>query len=80
MYARRKGTTWFIAAMNGLNEAKSINIDVAFLKGNYSLSAIKDDKNKQDNAVVENSILSGNSKMAIVLNANGGYVARLIKL
>lgn len=80
LFARRKGTTWFVAAMNGTAESKTINVDLSFLKGNYKSSLIKDDKDKQDNAIVENSTVSANSKITIVLNANGGYVARLTKL
>jgi alpha-glucosidase len=80
IYARRKGSDWFVAAMNGTAEAKTITVDLSFLKGNYKVSLIKDDKDKQDNVIVGNSTVSGNSKMEIVLNSNGGYVARLTKL
>lgn len=79
IYARRKGTTWFLAAMNGTNETKSVSANLSFLKGSYKLSQVKDDKDKQDNAMVENSTIQGNSKLTIVLNANGGYAARFTK-
>jgi alpha-glucosidase len=79
LYARRNGTTWFLAAMNGTNEVRTINVDLFFLKGNFLFTSIKDDKDKQDNVLVNNSKLSGSSKLTIVLNANGGYVGRFSK-
>ncbi len=80
IYARRKGTTWFVAAMNGTNEPKSISVDLSFLKAEYSLSSVKDDKDKQANALLENSKVSADSKITITLNANGGYAARFEKV
>ena len=79
LYARRKGTTWFLAAMNGTNEPKSFSVDLSFLKGSYTLSSVKDDKDKQHNAVIDNTNVSGKSKITIVLNANGGYAGRFSK-
>lgn len=80
LFARRKGTTWFLAAMNGTNESKSINIDLSFLKGSYTLSSVKDDKDKQANALLENVNVSADSKITITLNGNGGYVGWFEKL
>ncbi len=80
LYARRKGTTWFLAAMNGINKPKSINVDLSFLKGSYTLSSVNDDKDKQANALLENSSVTVNSNITITLNANGGYVGRFEKL
>jgi alpha-glucosidase len=79
LYARRNGTSWFLAAMNGTDEFKTITVDLSFLKNNYNLSLIKDDKNKQDNALLENSKVSGVSKITIVLNGNGGFAARFVR-
>jgi len=79
LFARRKGTTWFLAAMNGTNESKSITVDLSFLKGNYLFTSVKDDAGKQDNAVLDNAKVSDVSKITIVLNANGGYAGRFSK-
>lgn len=76
LYARRNGTTWFLAAMNGTNESKSITVDLSFLKGNYLFASVKDDAGKQNNAVINNSKISAKSKLIIMLNANGGCVGR----
>ena len=79
LYARRKGTTWFIGVMNGLNETKTVTLDLSFLKGKYTLYAVKDDKNKQNNALLQEEKISGKAAITISLNANGGYAARLEK-
>ena len=45
LYARRKGDTWFLLAMNGLHTPITIKADLSFLgKGNYKLFAVKDEK------------------------------------
>jgi len=80
LYARRKGGTWFIAAMNGANQQKNINIKLSFLKGGrYALNAVRDDEQQQANALPENAVVSGGSVLTINLNAKGGYVGKLIK-
>jgi alpha-glucosidase len=79
LYARRKGTTWFLAAMNGTSEPKSIDVDLSFLRGNYLFASVKDDTGKQNNAVIGNTKISGKSKLTIVLNANGGYAGKFSK-
>jgi len=80
LYARRKGTTWFVAAMGSNKEIQTEEVNLSFLKGNYMLSTLKDDKNKQANALLENSKVTASSKMTIVLNADGGYVGRFEKI
>ncbi len=80
LYARRKGTTWFIAAMSSNKEEKTIEVSLSFLRGNYTLASVKDDKEKQANALLDNSKVSAGSKIIITLNANGGYAARFEKL
>ncbi|MEQ1796471.1 MAG: glycoside hydrolase family 97 catalytic domain-containing protein [Lacibacter sp.] len=80
IYARKKGTTWFLAALNGTNEPKFISVDLSFLKSNYSLSSVKDDKDKQAGALLENSKVFSGSKITITMNGNGGYAARFEKV
>lgn len=80
LYARRKGNTWFIAAINGTNTPSNLNVPLTFLKkGAYKLSSIKDDKQKQANAVLENGNATTATTLTIDLNAAGGYVARFDK-
>jgi len=77
LFARRKGTSWFIAAMNGVNETKTIAVDLSFLKGNYILSSVKDDKEKQANTILGDEKINSKTTLTITLNANGGYMGRL---
>ncbi len=79
LFARRKGTAWFIAAMNGTNEPEKITLPLNFLKGKYNFSSIQDDSNKQDSAVLKNITVLSGASITINLNANGGYVTRLTK-
>ena len=79
VFARRKGTTWFIAAMNGTKEAKTIALNLSFVKGSYVLSTVKDDAAKQANAILESIKIAGGSSITISLNGFGGYVGRLEK-
>ncbi len=78
LFVRRKGAVWFLAAMNGSNEMKTININLSFLKkSTYTCYSIADDKDKQANAIVENKTVSAGSNFSISLNAAGGFVARI---
>jgi alpha-glucosidase len=81
LYARRKGNSWFLAAMNGEAEMKNITVDLSFLKkGIYKTTFIKDDPAKQASGTI--GIAESNSSTAITinLNPNGGYAARLDKV
>lgn len=81
LYARRKGDTWFLAAMNGVHESKTLSIDLSFLqKGSYKFYAMKDDKSKQANALFENSQVLSKSIITINLNAEGGFAGRFQKV
>ena len=78
LFARRKGTTWFLAAMNGTTIPTTLYVPLSFLKnGAYKFSSVKDDKEKQANAIVENSKVSSSTILTIELNATGGYVGRI---
>ena len=80
LFARRKGTIWFLAAMNGTNESVTLHVPLSFLKkGTYKFYSAKDDKEKQANAIVENSKVSSSTILTIDLNATGGYVGRFQK-
>ena len=80
IFARRKGNKWFLAAMNGEHQAKSIKINLSFLgKGNYKFSTITDDAAKQANALLATSVVSGGSAITINLNPEGGFVGSFEK-
>jgi alpha-glucosidase len=80
LFARRKGSTWFLAAMNGSKEPVTLQLPLSFLKkGTYKLAVVKDDKQKQANAILEDQKVIPSSILTIEINGSGGYVARLEK-
>jgi alpha-glucosidase len=78
VYARRKGHTWFLAALNGLAEPRTLQIKLSFLKKReYSFSIARDDAKTQAGAVLENIKLSANQSITINMNGYGGFLARI---
>jgi alpha-glucosidase len=80
VFARRKGNTWFIAAINGPT-SKQVTINLSFLgKGDtYVANIIRDDKAGQQTAKQEQIKVIKNQSINIDLNAAGGFVAQLVK-
>ena len=75
-FARRKGNTWFIAVMNGI-DAKTIKIPLTFLKGgNYSASVVKDDPSNSAAVKVENATYKSSDVIELSLQSGGGYIAK----
>jgi alpha-glucosidase len=75
-FARRKGTSWFIAVMNGV-DAKKIDISLNFLKKsiNYKVMEAKDDAS--GNALlIENKKYTSTDQISLQLIAGGGYIAK----
>lgn len=67
IYARRKGATWFVAALNGINQAQAILVNLSFLKtGNYALNSLNDDPLKQANVRVENTSSTTRSQLPLI--------------
>lgn len=77
VYARRKGTVWFLAVMNG-TEAKKITIPLKFLTGNYKAIIAKD---ATDGALltIENTTAGAGDTWHLDLVAGGGFIARFVK-
>ena len=40
--ARRKGNTWYVAGINGTDEAKTLNIDLSFIRGKGKVTVFAD--------------------------------------
>jgi alpha-glucosidase len=78
VFARRKGSTWFLAVMNGVGERK-IKIPLSFLKGNYKTLILKDDPAKSSAVVINDGNFSGKDNFEIYLVSGGGFIARFIK-
>lgn len=78
VFARRKGTTWFVAVMNGV-QPKKIKIPLTFLKGNYKALIAKDDGNNSALLIMENKNYSDKDVIELDLVSGGGYIARFTK-
>jgi alpha-glucosidase len=78
VFARRKGTTWFLAVMNGV-APKKIKIPLSFLKGNYKVFIAKDDPAESASVLVEQKKMSAKDVIELNLAAGGGYIAKFSK-
>jgi alpha-glucosidase len=75
-YARRKGNTWFVAVMNGV-EAKKISIPLTFLKnGNYKATMINDDPASFASIKAWSINYSSKDVIKLDLTTGGGFIAR----
>ena len=76
VYAQRKGTTWFLSVINGLNP-KSVKIPLTFLgTGNYETYIIKDNPDNPADAVIETGTAKKDDIKKINLLTGGGYMIR----
>jgi alpha-glucosidase len=75
MFARRRGTTWFVAAMNG-RQARTLTVDLSFLPSRPARAlVVRDDLATDAGVVVESRDVSG--AIEIPLRAAGGFVLRV---
>jgi alpha-glucosidase len=78
VFARRKGNTWFVAVMNGV-EPKKIKIPLTFLKGNYKVLEAKDDPGNSASIIMNNINYSDKDVIDLDLVSGGGYIGRFTK-
>jgi alpha-glucosidase len=78
VYARRKGTTWFLAIMNGVDQ-KKIKIPLKFLKGNYKALIARDDGTNSAALIMETKDYAANDVIELDLVSGGGFIARFTK-
>ena len=75
--ARRRDTTWFVAALNG-PAARTLRIDLGFLgKGRYDALVVRDTKDDAAAVGVEHTGVAADTPLTIELRAAGGFIARL---
>ncbi len=75
-YARRKGDTWFLAAMCG-PQAKTIRVPLSFLGDGQYKAALVRDKAGDDAAVeIEHVTHQRSDTLTIELRAGGGFLGR----
>jgi len=74
VFARRKGKTWFLAVMNGV-EPKKIRLPLNFLKGHYIAEIAKDSGTESASVMVENKAYSAKDVLELNLVSGGGFIA-----
>lgn len=74
-YARRSGTTWFVAIMNG-PAPKSIRVPLSFLAGGSYTASVVHDGADASTVTVGTETHKQTDTLTIDLRAGGGFVAR----
>jgi alpha-glucosidase len=78
-FARRNGSTWFLAIMNGAT-AKTINIPLTFLGGGkYQAMLARDQRDEAAAVKIENATFSRSDSLTVEMRAGGGFIARFAK-
>jgi alpha-glucosidase len=77
VFARRTGDTWFVAAVNG-TDARTIRLELPFLKGNYRATMLRD-TGEAAAVKVEHVTVQGADPLFVTLRSGGGFVARFVR-
>lgn len=76
-FARRRGTQWFVAVINGA-AARSLKIDLRFLgRGEWSLASLADDASRPDGYDRTKRTVRSTGAIDVPLRAQGGFVGWL---
>lgn len=76
VYAQRKGTTWFLSIINGL-QPETLKIPLTFLgPGIYKTLILNDDPENPASVKINRSSAIKNDILNIDLNPGGGYMSR----
>ena len=78
VFARRKGRSWFLAIMNGV-EPKKIKIPLSFLNGNYKAEIVKDHPSESAAVLVGEKSYSSKNVLELELVSGGGLIAQFSK-
>ncbi|MBW3128610.1 glycoside hydrolase family 97 protein [Hymenobacter profundi] len=79
LLARRSGTTWYLAALNG-EKAQSVAVDLGFLgTGSYQAATLADEAGNPKADAIQKSSVSKKSKLTLKLVEGGGYLSRFTK-
>lgn len=68
--ARRKGKTWFISAINGENKAKSVELDLSFIKSDNGMMITDGKAGSLEQSMVNSE------KIKVEMKAFGGFVIK----
>lgn len=73
-FARRKGTTWYLAVING-DGPHTADIDLSFLGGKkYTLTALTDKPNAREGQVTVQKKVKKNTTLHVNMPSGGGYL------
>lgn len=79
VFARRTGSTWFLAVMCG-PQARTIRVPLSFLgDGQYKAILVRDDSADDATLKIENTTQKQGDSLTIEMRAGGGFVARFQK-
>ena len=79
VFARRKGTTWYLSVLNG-EKAQDLKLHLSFLKtGSYQTALLKDVAQSPEKAAISTKTYDKNSIININLQSGGGFVAKFKK-
>jgi alpha-glucosidase len=75
-FAQRKGTTWFLSILNGL-QPKTVKIPLTFLsKESYNTYTLNDNSENPAAVIVSEAIAEQNKIVTIKLGEGGGFITR----
>lgn len=75
--AARKGTDWYVAGINSLNEPMDLSVKMPFIStGQYNMSLITDGENVKSFANQQGNFIAGDS-IVLTMASQGGFVATL---
>jgi alpha-glucosidase len=76
LFARRKGSTWFLAAMCG-PDARTLEVPLSFLgAGQYRSTLVRDGAPDGSTVTVESAVHTQKDTLALALGPGGGFVGR----
>lgn len=76
VFVQRKGSTWFLSIINGLDE-RILEIPLLFLgNGEYKTYSLSDSPMDPASAIVSEGTASSNNVLKIRLTPGGGYITR----
>jgi len=74
LLARRRGTTWYLTALNG-TVSQQLPVSLAFLgKGTYQALTLADSPASPAQAAVQRATVTRHTSLTLALQAGGGYV------
>ena len=76
IFARRTGSDWYIAAING-SEAGTIDVPLSFVGKSACTAVLLRDSDRPDAYAREQLTVGGSSRLRAAMAAGGGFVAQL---